>query len=403
MPGSPGAGGRPVDDSRRHAGAERAGAGRAAADLRDRRGGRRRASSGTRFRCRPTRAWQPRFGDDRSSDSPASATALQPGDAILIVGAGARSTIRAASAGTSASSATVSRPTRRAAHARSRWATRPRQRQPAVSSPRAPARRSTCSASAPALFGHNAPDPRLMSPTTRQLGALTDGIGREHRPGAPPCSASRASTIDLDAAYPQDRRRAAGSRWSPTTTTAHPVGLLRGYVELYRGEGRSAYPSRTRFRAVAARSRASSPTPTRISTCFRYRLRETLVLAQTEAAGRRRDAARRTRSTAARWRSARIVDGLAAGPRARAQRQARARAAAPGSARRDAGARRRAAASAIEEGDSLRLLAAPEEQSGALLAASLTRRAASAASRRPPARTQLRLRAARPRRARRAR
>ena len=66
-------GGRARHDPRRHAGAERAGPGRAAAELRDRRSGRPHASSGTRSRSRPTLPGV-RSSSTPHSSSPASAT-----------------------------------------------------------------------------------------------------------------------------------------------------------------------------------------------------------------------------------------------------------------------------------------------------------------------------------------
>lgn len=127
------------------------------------------------------------------------------------------------------------------------------------------------------LFGHNAPDPRLMSPTDTQLGSLTEGTGANLR-WKDNLYSIQGSRIDLDAAYP---KITPGSWFAlvSNAATPHPSGLS-GYVELYRASAVS-FPSRTAF-ALSSKITRLTPDISENLDEFRHRIRQTLVLAQSE-------------------------------------------------------------------------------------------------------------------------
>jgi hypothetical protein len=128
------------------------------------------------------------------------------------------------------------------------------------------------------LFGHNAPDPRLMSPDNTALGSLTEGEGAGLT-WASSMFSIQGSVIDLDAAY----SKITPGSWIALISNgliAHPSGFS-GHVELYRAESVS-YPSRTDFGLSGKVTRIEPDTDENIDV-YRYRLRETSVLGQSEA------------------------------------------------------------------------------------------------------------------------
>jgi hypothetical protein len=128
-----------------------------------------------------------------------------------------------------------------------------------------------------ALFGHNAPDPRLLGKRGSNLTDLVSGSGvnldwKDFEFDA-------TGPIDLDAAYP---KIAPGSWFA---LVSNQLGLssggLPGYVELYRA-GQVSFPSRRDFGLSGKVTRLSPDTHENLDR-FRRRLRECLVLAQSEA------------------------------------------------------------------------------------------------------------------------
>jgi hypothetical protein len=129
------------------------------------------------------------------------------------------------------------------------------------------------------LFGHNAPDPRLMSQTGSQLKLLVepaqDGTGVVWKSSR---YSIQGSQIDLDAAYP----KITPGSWLALVSNAatpHPSGLS-GYVELYRASAVS-FPSRTDF-GLSSKVTRIVPDTVESLDVFRGRIRENLVLAQSE-------------------------------------------------------------------------------------------------------------------------
>jgi baseplate J-like protein len=128
-----------------------------------------------------------------------------------------------------------------------------------------------------ALFGHNAPDPRLMNQTGSDIGALVEGTG-VGRTWKSSMFSIQDSVIDLDAAYP----KVTPGSWLALVSNAassHPSGLS-GYVELYRANAVS-FPSRTDFGLSSKVTRIEPDTSENLD-IFRHRIRENLVLAQSE-------------------------------------------------------------------------------------------------------------------------
>ena len=106
-----------------------------------------------------------------------------------------------------------------------------------------------------ALFGHNAPDPRLMAASKAPtLDKLIDGTGVE--PALEELR-DRAAQTSISTAPTRRSSPAAGSRWSPTSPASASADLP-GYVELYRAD-QVAPPSAAATSACPARSRASTP------------------------------------------------------------------------------------------------------------------------------------------------
>ena len=126
-----------------------------------------------------------------------------------------------------------------------------------------------------ALFGHNAPDPRLMGTTGgSQLDEMTtSGSDRTWSDFH-----IKNSEIDLDAAYP----KVTPGSWIALVSneaSTHASGLS-GYVELYQAKSAS-YPSRRDY-GLSGKVTRIEPDTTENLGIFRYRLRENLVLAQSE-------------------------------------------------------------------------------------------------------------------------
>ena len=126
-----------------------------------------------------------------------------------------------------------------------------------------------------ALFGHNAPDPRLMgNEGGSQLDEMvTSGTNRNWSNFA-----IQGSQIDLDAAY----AKITPGSWIALVSNAagtHSSGLS-GYVELYRATSVS-FPSRRDYGLAGKTTRIAPDTDENLDT-FRNRIRENLVLAQSE-------------------------------------------------------------------------------------------------------------------------
>ena len=209
------------------------------------------------------------------------------------------------------------------------------------------------------LFGHNAPDPRLMSPRHSALGSLIEGTGT----GITWISSMfsiQGSTIDLDAAYP----KITPGSWIALISneaTIHPSGFS-GYVELYQAKAVS-FPSRTDFGLSGKVTRIQPDTDENLDV-FRYRLRQNLVLGQSEplAVSETPLGYPLYGSTLA---LGRLAPDIAAG-RALALSGKRARVRLRKGRPDVAMPLTQGGSVAIKEGDSLRLLAAPEEKSGSL-------------------------------------
>jgi hypothetical protein len=122
-----------------------------------------------------------------------------------------------------------------------------------------------------ALFGHNAPDPRLLAKEGTNLTALANvDTGTWHD------FELEDQRIDLDQAYP---KIVAGS-WLALVSDAvrHQPSSLPGYVELYRAET-VAYPSVTAYGLSGKVTRIGLDTGEHL---FFFGRRDTLVLAQSE-------------------------------------------------------------------------------------------------------------------------
>jgi hypothetical protein len=125
-----------------------------------------------------------------------------------------------------------------------------------------------------ALFGHNAPDPRLLSSSGTRLGDLFAlSTGREWNGFEIDVAGRR---IDLDQMYP----KIVPGSWVALVRppTPPPPSSLPGYVELYRASS-VAHLSRSDFGLSAKVTRIGLDTGENLGLC---RLRHTLVLAQSE-------------------------------------------------------------------------------------------------------------------------
>lgn len=222
--------------------------------------------------ARTTLAWRPKFGD-KSLWLAGVSTGVQVGDAILIVGqhridnpGSERWDIRL-----------VTRVTEDKAHQRTRieWGAGLGSVMPHVEPAGAGAAVYVFRQRA-ALFGHNAPDPRLMGNTGgSQLDAMTTTGANRNWTGF----SIKGSEIDLDAA---NAKILPGSWFALVSNgeSADSSGLA-GYVELYRAKAVS-FPSRRDYGLSGKITRIEPDTDENLGV-FRDRLRENLVLAQSEA------------------------------------------------------------------------------------------------------------------------
>lgn len=121
-----------------------------------------------------------------------------------------------------------------------------------------------------AIFGHNAPDPRLLAMNTALAGLanVADGIWNEFD--------LSGATVDLDQAY----QKLAPGGWLALVSDQikHDPSSLPGYVELYHVDA-VAFPSVAKFAISSKVTRVTLDTPNHVSW---YGRRDTLVLAQTE-------------------------------------------------------------------------------------------------------------------------
>jgi hypothetical protein len=223
--------------------------------------------------ARTTLAWRPKFGD-KSLWLAGVSTGVQAGDVILIVGqhrldnpGSERWDIRL-----------VTRVTEDKVRQRTRieWGAGLGSVMPHVEPAGAGAAVYVFRQRA-ALFGHNAPDPRLMDATTgSKLKHLVTGSGVNQNWLN---YSILGKQIDLDAAY----AKILPESWLALVSneaSANPSGLA-GYVELYRANAVS-FPSRRDYGLSGKITRIEPDTDENLDV-FRYRLRENLVLAQSEA------------------------------------------------------------------------------------------------------------------------
>lgn len=124
-----------------------------------------------------------------------------------------------------------------------------------------------------ALFGHNAPDPRLMSEENTNLEHLVTGSGLDYRWARYKIDDQQ---LDLDTAYP---KVTAGS-WLALVSNDERRGTaaLPGYVELYRA-ARVEQRSRTDYGLSGKITRVGLDTDENL---WRFHLADTLALVQSE-------------------------------------------------------------------------------------------------------------------------
>ena len=194
---------------------------------------------------------------------------LAPGDTILIVGA-ERERYAAARTGTFGCSTAVE-PDDERGRTRHRLARGPRHRVPRVE-PAADEIEVFVFRRRAALFGHNAPDARLLSTNGTNL-----AIGRRHpRPARGNDSRSRARRST------STRRTTRSSRAAGSPSRARRSGIgrtsLLGYVELYRAEPVS-HRSRSDFGLSSKVTHVELDTGEHLDW---FGLRDTLVLAESE-------------------------------------------------------------------------------------------------------------------------
>ncbi len=221
-----------------------------------------------------THAWTPVLGD-KSLYLAGVATQLQPGDALLIVGEERRN--NAANARWDIRLVTAVEPDAAGQRTRVSWANGLGSvaplRFPAAAGATVYAFRSRA-----ALFGHGAPDPRLMTIAAGSpLEAITEGTGSALTWAD---FEIQGAAIDLDAAYP----KVVPGSWVALVSNesaAHPSGF-RGAVALYNASAVS-FPSRTDYGLSGKVTRIAPDTVAAALDPFRNRLRENLVLAQSEA------------------------------------------------------------------------------------------------------------------------
>ncbi len=218
--------------------------------------------------CEP---WRPSRGDKDLYLAGAD-TGLQPGDAILIVGKkrsetdteGERWDVRVLSA---------VEPDTGQDRTRVSWADGLGHASPYMD-PAAEAVQVFAFRQRAALFGHNAPDPNVMSEGDSNLGELIKTVNNLKRWKN---FAISKTGIDLDAAYP---KVTVGS-WVALVSNQAGMGSpsLPGYVELYRAKA-VRQVSRSDFGLSAKITRIEPDTPENLDN--RFTLCETLALVQTE-------------------------------------------------------------------------------------------------------------------------
>ncbi len=122
-----------------------------------------------------------------------------------------------------------------------------------------------------ALFGHNAPDPRLFNTSATGIGDLLTADGKHWKDFQ-----IRNAQIDLDAVYPNI---VAGS-WVVLTSAALPAKSgLRSYVELYQAQ-RVSFSSRADFGLSAQFTRIEPDTTEHLNL---FGLRQTTVFVHSES------------------------------------------------------------------------------------------------------------------------
>lgn len=129
-----------------------------------------------------------------------------------------------------------------------------------------------------ALFGHNAPDPNLMSTRFTNLSQLTDPDPANNSLRIWKKYQIAGTEIDLDVAYP----KIIAKSWIALVSNQKNLGSasLPGYIELYRAD--KVYQiSRTNFGLSSKITRIEPNTPENL-TPERFTLHDTLVLAQSE-------------------------------------------------------------------------------------------------------------------------
>ncbi|KAA3653161.1 MAG: putative baseplate assembly protein [Proteobacteria bacterium] len=215
--------------------------------------------------------WQPKSGDTELWLD-GLATGLQPGDAILIVGAermsdpgSERWDVRVLASVT---------PDNANGRTRVRWDHPLGSAFPAMS-PSALGVEVHALRQRTALFGHNAPDPNLMGNDDSNVASLINTSG----------STWEWNNFQLDTAaldLDTDNARITAGSWLALVSNEPGLGsaALPGYTELYRAS-KVIHRSRNAF-AIAGKVTRVTPDTTENLTASRFPLRRTLVLAQSE-------------------------------------------------------------------------------------------------------------------------
>lgn len=216
--------------------------------------------------------WQPLWGDTELYLAGVS-TALQAGDAILIVGQERETVKGSENWDIRVLSAVEPDPAR--GRTRIAWLDGLGHVAPLIQ-PAAEAPKVYLFRQRAALFGYNAPDPRLMvDQTGSSLSFLIEGAGIDRKWTS---YAIDVTNVDLDAAYP----KIVADSWFALVSNEAGVGSasLPGYVELYRAKSVSVI-SRTDF-GLSGRITRIAPDTTENLNATRFTIPQTLVLAQSE-------------------------------------------------------------------------------------------------------------------------
>ncbi len=218
-------------------------------------------------------AWQPQLGDTALYLAGVS-TGLAPGDALLIVGQERMTNPR--SGQWDVRIVEKVKPDILQGHTHISWhdglSGHVPERQPAQNSPRVYVLRQRA-----ALFGYNAPDPRLMSLRGTQLDRMIDTSNSLKLRKWKDYSIT-SEYIELDAAYP----KIIPNGWAVLVSNQKGIGSasLPGHVELYCAKAVSVV-SRTDF-GLSGRTTRITPDTTKNLTSEYYTIEHTLVLAQSE-------------------------------------------------------------------------------------------------------------------------